>query len=464
MCIKKISRKILLILFGIVIGFIIVEAGLNVLEFMYKKKFKLSVEDEFDFASKACRIICLGDSWTYGMGVVRQEDYPTQLENILNNFLTVNSNFKVYNLGYPNFTSSMAMKKFKDVYPLLKPNIVIAMIGRSDQWIFESRNIEKKFIEKIKHIVFNTRVAKLINVSEYNIRYNIFRKKGSNLFRSKKYLGKAMVLIEAGNDYRTKRMFLKAEDCYNKAIFLIPDLRVGFIEKARNAKLNGKYEEALTCLGKTFIDNIEDKEIIQELNDIFLIMKGPQRKVEFYYRFFQKSPYSIVLRYQLVRAYIELAEFLYVDKQFDAVLKNYKKALQLEPENKEIYSSIIYNQVLINKSVVVSMQDSPLQESKIAYSSSQKTILENNLYELVKICKQNNIELIFSGYPIGIPVAVQRVAADCGIPLIDHGPAFKTAKGDCFVPDGHCTSAGYKIVAENLAGYILTDKKNKLGR
>ncbi|MFH1063307.1 MAG: hypothetical protein V1747_10575 [Candidatus Omnitrophota bacterium] len=454
MQINRAAKKTLLMFFGIIFGLVLVESCLNAVDFIYSSWFHKSNQEFFKYDAGACRIICLGDSWTLGMGAVAQQDYPAQLQVILNES-QMGCKFKVYNLGYPNFTSAMAIKKFKEICPRLKPHIVIAMIGRSDQWSSENANAKSKVFQITKQRLLDTKIGKLIKISIYNLHYNGFKKQTIDSLNNEKAMRDAMVWIKLGNEHRSNRTFVAAEACYNNALEIAPDLMFAFIEKSRCYKIQGQYEKAASVLTEAFISDISNKEIAQELIDIFIRWNEPQKTVDFYYQIFQKKPDSDLLKSKLVNAYIILADTLFTNKQYDKTIEIYNKALSLDPENKRLYISIAYNQsMLYSKGKLGYQHPKHIQTAKINSTNSIEKSLTVNLNLLARFCKKQGITLILSGYPLEMLKPIQEVAAENKIPLVDHRQSFQGAERSFFAKDGHCNSLGYKLVAENIAEQI----------
>jgi lysophospholipase L1-like esterase len=79
------------------------------------------------------RILCLGDSNTYGLYVARHETYPAQLERELA-ALRPDPPVEVLNLGAPGLNTSRLLRKFPELLATLAPDLVIVMMGANDMW------------------------------------------------------------------------------------------------------------------------------------------------------------------------------------------------------------------------------------------------------------------------------------------------------------------------------------------
>jgi len=76
------------------------------------------------------RIVVVGDSLTYGVGVAAEDAYPAVLEGILRRKL--NTQLVVYNLGVPGRQSEDIVHIAEKWVPVLKPEIVIYGICQND--------------------------------------------------------------------------------------------------------------------------------------------------------------------------------------------------------------------------------------------------------------------------------------------------------------------------------------------
>lgn len=79
------------------------------------------------------RILCLGDSNTYGVFVERPEAYPQQLEALWNREFG-SPRVEVLNLGVAGTNSSRLVSILPEMLERLRPDVVLVMIGVNDYW------------------------------------------------------------------------------------------------------------------------------------------------------------------------------------------------------------------------------------------------------------------------------------------------------------------------------------------
>lgn len=78
------------------------------------------------------RILCVGDSSTFGLSVDQAQTYPAQLQSILNARNNGGRNYRVINGGCAGFTSFQALRFMERWVPRLKPNLIVYSIGYND--------------------------------------------------------------------------------------------------------------------------------------------------------------------------------------------------------------------------------------------------------------------------------------------------------------------------------------------
>lgn len=80
------------------------------------------------------RILCVGDSQTYGLYLAeRAQAYPQQLEQLWNESVET-PRIEVLNIGYPGNNSSGLRRDLPRILQTLRPDAVIIMVGSNDYW------------------------------------------------------------------------------------------------------------------------------------------------------------------------------------------------------------------------------------------------------------------------------------------------------------------------------------------
>jgi lysophospholipase L1-like esterase len=77
------------------------------------------------------RIICLGDSWTFGSNVNQEDAYPQQLRTLLKREFPM-ADFEVFNLGVMSYSSYQGLKLLKKKISELDPNLLIVGFAMND--------------------------------------------------------------------------------------------------------------------------------------------------------------------------------------------------------------------------------------------------------------------------------------------------------------------------------------------
>lgn len=81
----------------------------------------------------AVRILCVGDSHTYGLPLPRAESYPSQLERRLSE-RHPDRRFQVVNLGIPGTNSGYLANRLERQMLQLQPRLVLVWVGVNNQW------------------------------------------------------------------------------------------------------------------------------------------------------------------------------------------------------------------------------------------------------------------------------------------------------------------------------------------
>jgi lysophospholipase L1-like esterase len=124
-------RRLAQLLLAVLIYLVVIEGGLQIAAFFMKRTTGGGLPTSWVTGNQ--RVLCLGDSNTYGLWLHRHEAYPQQLEAIWNRRIET-PKVEVMNLGFPGTNSSRLLRNLPDLLETLAPDIVIIMVGANDFW------------------------------------------------------------------------------------------------------------------------------------------------------------------------------------------------------------------------------------------------------------------------------------------------------------------------------------------
>ncbi|MDD4893906.1 MAG: GDSL-type esterase/lipase family protein, partial [Candidatus Omnitrophica bacterium] len=135
----RIKHRIILIGLGLVFFFLALEVSLRLAGSIYYKTWMFSGSKASGYGKGAVKILCLGDSFTFGHGAEKGKSYPVQLQRMLDENRQ-DKKFVVYNVGVPGYNSSMVLKRLVKNLNKYRPDIVLLLIGSNDGTVLEDSN------------------------------------------------------------------------------------------------------------------------------------------------------------------------------------------------------------------------------------------------------------------------------------------------------------------------------------
>jgi lysophospholipase L1-like esterase len=100
------------------------------------------------------RILCVGDSMTYGQGCLITETFPFQLEKILNSVFW-NEQVEVINAGICGYSIYDAWNRYLDKFLRFKPDLVIVTICDNDAELYNHRETTNEREVQMNYIEFS---------------------------------------------------------------------------------------------------------------------------------------------------------------------------------------------------------------------------------------------------------------------------------------------------------------------
>ncbi len=232
--------------------------------------------NQFSFRSKKIdlkkkknevRIICLGDSVTFGLGVDNEDTYPYYLENFLQDKYK-NKKIEVLNAGIPGFSSDQGLFLFKRNCLYLKPDLVLISFGINDY----VRPLNQT-IQKVKKRSFSNELVKSIvnGLNEFFMNFHFYRllyfskvifSKNKNYGTKSKKIPIRTKLLDYRNNLLKMAMLAKSNNC--EVIFLseysLP-YTIGSLPRS------GKYFKVM-------------KEVAKSTNSYFLDVREKFKEIE----------------------------------------------------------------------------------------------------------------------------------------------------------------------------------------
>lgn len=514
------KQKITLILFGLLLGIILLEIGLRIggaiLLHIQERANQISLKEKGDYI-----ILCLGESTTQNGGFY---SYPRQLERILNN-CNLGIKFTVINKGIGATNTTYIVSSLEENLNKYSPNMVITMMGINDGP--GTVPYEDNITVKSKLFLENFRVYKLTRLLREHILYKIQEinnsirdnhnkitqsgRVDSDAGRSRAELPPLVQtstvdsesLLALGDDFLENINLDEAARLYDQAVLLSPDeccqryinlarlyhRRGGDLEKAEiyykkalaiipyadqayahlgtglialyREQANFKEWERLARL--TIKQNPKNGSAYSELGRLYEEKGDISNAIIMYEESFNINPMLKTPFSQLLYLYSKSENF----KEIERICK---KLISINPNDDQAYAAL--------SSCYQRMGNNELSDKYLGIMDQLRTKYYNpntacNYRKLSEIISNKNIQLVCVQYPTRNADNLQKMLpASQGIIFVDNGRIFRDALKhgkyedlfyDKFAGDfGHCTPRGNQLLAENIAHALLLKYFNYL--
>lgn len=467
---------------GIAIILIILELGLKITGGFYQK----AADDNMLKTYPAdVTILCVGDSYTFGLGAAPEFRYPTVLEKKLHK--KYKSSFCVVNAGVCGINTSQIKAQLPTMLQYVKPDIILLMAGGANRWNTEGfyqhqiKKPKQSFFNKLAHHISIFKLTKLF------IRNIQTRKKRSKaIFREldiDKFTPESMPtpLPEIkGMDLKTMQL-PKINDpfCENLAQCVTSPGTHSFKELVKQGKFlfdNGKFEKSVYCLltaAKTSPIDRQYYHLNHNLGLLHYYLGQPEKALFFYKRSIQCRPFSPSWNY------IRIGETLLLLGQNDRAWKWIFEGIKANPYESEFYHAI--------RTSLNELSPEQKRERVNKYIKDLKTLPANNsncindflaclhselepdsilhwvvsdIKDIIKMANKANCEVILMDYldwdqDRRYAQAIKELAVEQQVGLIANTDLLKKIPPqrllDFFAPDGHPNARGYELMSENIA-------------
>jgi lysophospholipase L1-like esterase len=127
------------------------------------------------------RIVCMGDSSTFGWIIYCEDAYPSILGNLLSSHLP--NKYEVINVGIPGYSSFQGLIQLEKVVLDLKPDIISFLYGRNDSWYLkgqrdkENYEFNTSFMGRTRELLLHSKIYILLE----NIMFSLENKFQGNM-------------------------------------------------------------------------------------------------------------------------------------------------------------------------------------------------------------------------------------------------------------------------------------------
>ncbi|MCX5694584.1 MAG: tetratricopeptide repeat protein, partial [Candidatus Omnitrophica bacterium] len=358
------GQKISLILFGIFLCLVFMEAGLRIGGFII-----ISLREHRNMISfskaNAYSIVCLGESTT---AIGGEDSWPAQLEVVLNAKKNKTS-FKVMNEGREDIDTSVILSNLENILNKYNPNMLIIMTGINDtastakyedgrivniKQFFSgfrvyklARNIRLHLINKVKELGSyksneDIRLPKKEYIESSNFKDNRQKKDKETEDGFKKALKldpeNSSVYSDLGNLYNGQNKYQQAEEMFKQAIRFDPHNRGAYDGLGVCYSEQGKYIEAEEMFKKAIRLDPENSSVYSDLGNLYNRQNKYQQAEEMFKQAIRLDPENSSAYDGLGAGYVEKRKYKEAEDLFEIALK-------LDPENSSVYSDLgnLYN-------------------------------------------------------------------------------------------------------------------------
>ncbi|MFA5389610.1 MAG: tetratricopeptide repeat protein [Candidatus Omnitrophota bacterium] len=476
-------QKFLLIFFGILLSFVILESVLYLCGVLF-----LSVQERRNLISirqqGAYRILCMGESTTANGGHV---SYPAQLETILNSY-SPGIKFSVINKGVPGTSTKLILEQIESYLDKYHPNMVITMMGINDQdhecnqALARLKTPKCTFIDNLKIVKSARLLAKRIRSSfmkgRCDISNNIINlnqwdpllikdlRSNSNDFSARSANGEGAIenkvnsvlvdkYVKLADSYLSRGKYKELEAVYRKLIKLDPQNYSFHVNLGWSLIILEKFDQAALTQENAIKIRPGDETAYNVLGFIYLNQKKYAQAERMFLKVIEINPKNN-------KAYVDLGQCYLYQKKYRQAAEIYAKGIAENPRHDRVYGGLAMIHISLGNLLKASRYFKEANEVREKFYLATTVA---NYRKLAEILRKNSVKYICMQYPMRSVISLKNILAEYPeIVFVDNEKIFKDSvekEGyakyftDLFAGDfGHCTPQGNRLLAGNLATVI----------
>ena len=314
------KNKFFALILGIISSLVLLEIVLRLMgSFIFPSAGKIS---EIKKEKGEHVILCLGDSFTHGIGARKGESYPDQLQQIFDKRCP-DKKIRVINKGVGGFNSAKVLEAFNANIDRFKPEVVIILAGTSNEWnsygYCDYLNGESSN-NPIRDFLYRIKVFKLMKLFIYNLNHEVrtpFKHAKSPEF---------MELINNGTVNEREGKLRDALACFNEAVEKDPNSYVAYWSLGRVHANMGHGKAARSCLKKAIEINPQRDEAYVALEVCSLQYPSKNKEdLEFVKQYINVNPFvkDIIKKAEGEQEYVSKLK-IWIEHDLEIMIKGAK--------------------------------------------------------------------------------------------------------------------------------------------
>jgi lysophospholipase L1-like esterase len=375
-----------LVLLGLALALLVAELGLRIAASQHRRV------AEAGRGSEAFDLLCVGDSFTYGLGSEDGRGYPEQLQALLDERWGPGA-ATIHNRGRPGQNSSQAADALADQLAALQPELVVILVGHNNGWNYNDLHLDEHESLGPAGLWGRLRVVRLLRLA---VGWDLDERRGAALDEA----DAAWFRWQGAREKERKGLRERAH--WEAILAAHPDDVLALLRLAEISEAPER--EALLARARA-----RDPDAVRRLQEA-------QQRIDAWHQEQEGR-----------------GEADYLARSPDS------RARLLE--------------------AVGGSGDEPHERRYDRQQALLDEVLRRDLRAMVEASRRAGAEVVLMGYPTPTKQAspaLEAAAAELGLPFVDQQARFDAllAQGrplaELFVLDGHCTSEGYRVMAEAL--------------
>lgn len=474
----SLKQKIAIFILAFVFFFGLLEIGLRVVGSFYIWNYNPTldyfghpIKEEFignsyrNESKGVYKILCVGDSYTFGGEEKYETVYPYLLQEKLNEHYK-EKNFLVFNGGSCEYNSRQVLVRLPNFIHKYDPDMIIVLVGGTNRFNLALSDLRGGgFLGFLRSF----RIYKMAKIIAMNLDRKFLKLKPKDFYFDKDDFG-----ID-GYEKANSR-YVKASEYLNKMSSLVEILpNYTQHQKAWVFCNNKDYSKALEIYKTLSKEQPNDIKIVCDMAHVYYKLENIKKAEEIYNKVYSLNPdsefvlnrmayfYNMLCRQGRPNVYYHLKAI-----EFDPFynLHNYHNLLLGYRYQSEYDADFIIKFFDKLKEKKPKLLNHPLFVRYYDFFANQKQWdskidkwLMSDFKEIEKLCKDKDIELVVQNYPYGYALAnrvSKEFAKKYSLVFVDNEKVFSQAIGkgvsleEFLYDDFHCKPKGHSLMAENV--------------